>query len=123
MACKTCEMNRYRYGRYEKYDFLVNDLLRELKEKKIIQRDSCIECVEKHVGQAMVLISEIPSGYPIHFLYAIGHLQEAYNESLEYPELSAYLLESRRNYQREGTIPDWEKINELINNVKKNQKK
>jgi len=41
----------------------------------------CDECVEKHIGQAYVLIleSEIPA-YGHHRIFAIGHLAEAERE-------------------------------------------
>jgi len=45
-----------------------------------ITRPSCLECVEKHLGAAYVLVTESREGYA-HRLRAIGHLFEAEDES------------------------------------------
>jgi hypothetical protein len=71
-------------------------------------RPSCIECVEKHLGAAYVLLTEIRDAYYAHRLRAIGHLHEAEDESQEWPELHVAIRESRKAYQTDGTIPDWE---------------
>ncbi|MDD3588113.1 MAG: hypothetical protein PHQ75_13100 [Thermoguttaceae bacterium] len=49
----------------------------ERKEKPV--RSSCLECVEKHLGAAAVLLSEIHNGYSYRF-FLIGHLHEAEEE-------------------------------------------
>ena len=51
-----------------------------------VTRPSCLECVEKHLGAAWVLLAETRDGYP-HRLRAIGHLHEAEDESQQWPEL------------------------------------
>jgi len=43
-------------------------------------RKGCYDCAIKHLGQALVLITEIRKGYPQHFVYVIGHLAEAEDE-------------------------------------------
>ena len=72
-------------------------------------RPSCLECVEKHLGAAWVLISEHQNGYPNRLL-AIGHLFEAEDESQEWPDLHAAIRAARKAYQADGTMPDWDKL-------------
>lgn len=43
-------------------------------------RETCIECCIKHVAQAVVLLCEVPKGYPLHKWLAVGHLAEAEDE-------------------------------------------
>jgi len=74
-----------------------------------VTRASCVECVEKHLGAAYVLITETRDGYA-HRLRAIGHLHEAEDESQEWPELHAAIREARKAYQTDGTMPDWESL-------------
>lgn len=64
-------------------------------------RESCIECVCKHVGQAAVLIHECKKGYAHHFVYAIGHLAEAEDEAVKlYPEIAERIYAIRKSFQR-----------------------
>jgi len=74
-----------------------------------VTRASCVECVEKHLGAAYVLLAETLDGYA-HRLRAIGHLHEAEDESQEWPELHAAIREARKAYQTDGTMPDWESL-------------
>jgi len=71
-----------------------------------VTRPSCLECVEKHLGAAWVLLAEYRDGYP-HRLRAIGHLHEAEDESQEWSELHRAIREARKLYQRDGTMPDF----------------
>ena len=84
-----------------------------LSRRKQVTRPSCLECVEKHVGAAWVLITEHQNGYP-HRLLAIGHLHEAEEESQAWPELHAAIREARKAYQAYGTIPSWESITAIV---------
>lgn len=78
-------------------------------------RPSCMECVEKHLGAALVLMGEAEAGYPEHKLLAIGHLHEAAEESADMrPELSALLRDIRKRYQQGGVI-EFETILEALN--------
>lgn len=77
-----------------------------LSRRKQVTRPSCLECVEKHLGAAWVLITEHQNGYP-HRLLAIGHLHEAEEESQAWPELHAAIREARKTYQRTGEMPDF----------------
>ena len=78
-------------------------------------RPSCMECVEKHLGAALVLMGEAEAGYPEHKLLAIGHLHEAAEESADMrPELSALLRDIRKRYQQ-GEAIEFEAILEALN--------
>ena len=82
-------------------------------------RPSCIECVEKHLGAAMVLLTELNDlpddeisrrkGFSRR-LRAIGHLFEAEDESQEWPGLHAAIRAARKAYQADGTLPDFTDI-------------
>jgi len=69
-------------------------------------RSSCLECVEKHLGAAWVLMAEHRDGYP-HRIRAIGHLHEAEDESQAWPLLHVAIREARKGYQQEGLVPDF----------------
>ena len=57
-------------------------------------RNTCVDCVRKHVAQAVVLLTESLLGYPEHKWLALAHLSEAMTESLkEYP-LIAYDIQT-----------------------------
>jgi hypothetical protein len=79
-------------------------------------RPSCLECVEKHLGAAMVLIGEVLNGYP-HRLLAIGHLHEAEEESFDWPALRSLIRQARRRYQNHNAAPDWEAFSREIARV------
>jgi len=70
-------------------------------------RASCIECTEKHLGAAYVLITEVRDGYALHRLLAIGHLHEAEDESQAWPELHDAIRAARKSYQQRGVVPDF----------------
>ena len=71
-----------------------------------VTRPSCLECVEKHLGAAWVLIAEHRDGYP-HRLRAVGHLHEAEDESQVWPELHDAIRAARKAYQQAGTVPEF----------------
>ena len=90
-------------------------------------RPSCIECVEKHLGAAMVLLAELNDlpddeasrrqGFSRR-LRAIGHLFEAEDESQEWPDLHAAVRAARKAYQADGIMPDSEDLGALANGVR-----
>lgn len=82
-----------------------------------IVRPSCIECTEKHLGAAWVLLAECRDGYA-HRLRAIGHLHEAEDESQAWPELHDAIRSARRNYQEDKVIPDFSRLADLAQNVR-----
>ena len=90
-------------------------------------RPSCIECVEKHLGAAMVLLAELNDvpddeasrrqGFSRR-LRAIGHLFEAEDESQEWPTLHTAIRTARKAYQADGTTPDSEQLGTLADGVR-----
>ena len=70
-------------------------------------RPSCFKCVEKHIGAAMVMLSEIHNGYSYR-LQLIGHLHEAEDESQQWPQLHDLIRQARKAYQQQDAVPDWE---------------
>jgi len=81
-----------------------------------VTRPSCLECVEKHLGAAWVLMAEYRDGYP-HRLRAIGHLHEAEDESQEWPELHRAIREARKAFQQKGTTPNFMHLAEYISEL------
>jgi len=80
-------------------------------------RESCLECVEKHVGAAYVLLTESNDGYA-HRLRTVGHLHEAEDESQEWPKLHDAVRKARKKYQTEGQMPNWRRLEKLIAEVR-----
>jgi hypothetical protein len=65
-------------------------------------RDSCLDCVRKHLAQAACLMDEALQGYPQHRWLAVGHLAEASSECLDaHPALAQKLREHRLAYMRD----------------------
>ena len=87
----------------------------ERKEQPV--RSSCLECVEKHLGAAAVLLSEIHNGYSYRFFF-IGHLHEAEEESQKWPGLHNAIRQARRDYVQSETIPDWESLAKQIADIR-----
>lgn len=64
-------------------------------------RESCLECILKHLGEATVLMTEVELGYPWHKWYAVGHLAEAESESImDFPEIAKKIREFRLAYMK-----------------------
>lgn len=71
------------------------------------ERESCVECVEKHVGAAMVLESEMAKGYRHHFL-ALHHLREAERiMRMEKAELADEIARQREAFASRGQQANW----------------
>ena len=83
-----------------------------------VTRPSCLECVEKHLGAAYVLLTEAREGYAYR-LRAIGHLFEAEDESQEWPDLHAAIRQARKAYQADGTMPDWNAFDGMLGEVRR----
>ena len=86
-------------------------------------RPSCIECVEKHLGAAYVLLTELNDmpddlrSQQANFsrrLRAIGHLFEAEDESPAWPELHNAIREARKMYQQTGRSPDFDVFAQIL---------
>jgi hypothetical protein len=86
------------------------------KTKLPVTRPSCLECVEKHLGAAWVLLAEYRDGYP-HRLRAIGHLHEAEDESQAWPELHRAIREARKAYQAQGKMLDFMALTRVLNHI------
>lgn len=82
-------------------------------------RPSCLDCVEKHLGAALVLMAEKRDGYEYR-LRIIGHLHEAEDESQEFNSLHDAIRDARKAWQEGGTVPDWEKLSEKLALLQKN---
>ena len=82
-----------------------------------VTRASCLECIEKHLGAAYVLLTETRDGYA-HRLRAIGHLHEAEDESQEWPQLHAVIREARKQYQAAEEMPDWNGLDGMLAEVR-----
>lgn len=80
-------------------------------------RPSCIECVEKHLGAAYVLLTESREGYAYR-LRAVGHLFKAEDEAQEWPELHATIRDARTHYQAGEQMPDWQVLDDLLRGVR-----
>jgi len=71
-------------------------------------RPACLDCVRKHIGQAIVLLGESKMGYPAHRWLAVAHLSEASEECLaDYPVLAMELRTERlRLMTNPAYLPD-----------------
>jgi len=59
-------------------------------------RESCLDCVRKHLAQALILLTESKLGHPEYKWLAIGHLAEAEAESVkQYPDYANLIREER----------------------------
>ena len=76
-----------------------------------------MECVEKHLGAAMVLLAEIHDGYSYRLQF-IGHLHEAEDESQQWPLLHDLIRQARKAWQQQGIAPDWERLARTLQEVK-----
>ncbi len=81
-----------------------------------VTRPSCLECVEKHLGAAWVLLAETRDGYAYR-LRAIGHLHEAEDESQQWPELHNAIRDARKAYQSIVALPDFEALAKIVASI------
>lgn len=81
-------------------------------------RDSCLECVEKHLGSAAILASEVRDGYDEHYILAVGSLDQAAEESQAWPELHNAIREARKAYQSQGIAPDLKSLSKLAGSIR-----
>ncbi len=82
-------------------------------------RESCLDCIRKHLAQAHVLLDEVmsnPDKYWIHFWFAVGHMAEAESESFnEYPEIAQAIREERIKMMEDDSY--WPDLYSLITDV------
>jgi hypothetical protein len=78
----------------------------------------CLECVHKHLEQAMVVHEEeVPMGYPEHIRRVRGHFAEAARESVShYPRLANLLRQWRRYLLAEpfNAVPPYDAILDYV---------
>ena len=120
--CPICGARNKREQRITDFNFHIVEFLRE---NNITKRDSCIQCVEKHVGYARRLYFELltlndktSGSAELNHIDIIGELRAATEEASEYPELYEELLDAERGYRYEGKEPDWYTICEMIAGIK-----
>lgn len=77
-------------------------------------REHCLKCVKKHIGQALVLMTEVQLGYSSHRWIAVGHLSEAEAESVDrFPHI-ARVIRTRKKLIELGEFPKLLPVIELI---------
>lgn len=122
--CPVCGAKRDRERVMSRFEA---DIVNHLRNQRFIRFDSCITCVQKHVGTAMQyhaeLLKAIDSGkadgtarvdVKRNHLKVIGELNCAIDESAEYIDLQTALITAEREYRYEGIEPDWNAITALI---------
>lgn len=122
--CPICGARRERERTMSRFE---TDIIAYLRSNRIIRFDSCIICVQKHVGTAMQYYVEMlkakDSGkadgsakvdIKRNHLQVIGELNCAIDESAEYTDLHNALIAEERKYRYEGIEPDWDYIIALI---------
>ena len=64
-------------------------------------RLACLECVRKHIGEALYHMEEAFMGYPQHAMWAVGAWGHAASEALRaFPELAMRLRADRLKFER-----------------------
>jgi len=92
-GCKSCEQRRITGALMQAVHARKTGLVSSIattpaKPSAVKPRPGCIQCVKKHIAQAIILLQESISGYPDHRWLAVGHMAEAEAES---PSLSLML--------------------------------
>lgn len=99
-------------------DSSLEDLRRWFSEFEYRQdstRESCLICVEKHLGNALSLFDEVTQGYPQHRVLAVGNLSQAADEAFrEHPELAEKIRDMRHRFQVDDIIPTVDEVYELL---------
>ena len=91
----------------------VEDTIMPVLPDHKLTRPSCLECVEKHLGAAWVILAECRDGYP-HRLRVVGHLHEAEDEAQAWPELHNAIRAARAAFQQTGRFPDFVRLALLV---------
>lgn len=122
--CPVCGARREREQRMSRFE---SDILDYLRNNRLIKRDSCILCVQKHIGTAMRYYAEMMTAkdsgkvdgeaavnIKLNHLAIIGELGCARDEAEEYTDLYNAIKEQERNYRYEGIEPDWRLLAAMI---------
>ena len=120
-SCPACGAHRDRamqMGRFE------DEIVSWLRTNNVTKRDSCLDCVKKHIGYALALCKEsltlnkdVKGSVMLNHLETIGELRAATEEASQYPVLYDYLLDIERQYRYQGTIPNWIETAQKIDDV------
>ena len=117
-TCQTCGTDRkqmmYMHG-------FEQSIIQYLRDSRFVKRDSCIQCVEKHVGKALVLYKELLTASEtnnvnakLNHLEIIGNLQAATDEAEQWQELHDAIDTAEREYRYKGNGPNWGEISGMI---------
>ena len=116
--CPNCGAERDQIARMMSFE---RSIIEHLREQRLVKRDSCIQCVEKHIGKALVLYKELLTAeetnnvnVELNHLEIIGNLQAAADEAQQWPKLHGVIDAAEREYRYKGTGPDWERIATII---------
>lgn len=129
--CSSCGQTRLDAQNTMELD---REVINWIRNSNSTQLDSCMLCVEKHIGRAMVAYDELCSSdnsgtaagdaainpYKARIL-VIGHLGHAIEESYEYTALHSLLQSDERAFRYSCKVPQWAKIVKLIEEEKKSQ--
>ena len=83
-------------------------------------RESCLDCVRKHMAQSLILLTESLLGHPENKWLAIGHLAEAEAESVkDFLELAKKIREIRLKISEDDYDIDLVKLIKEIGEIEK----
>lgn len=75
----------------------------------------CLDCVQKHLAQASINVTESLLGYPEYRVYVIGHMAEAEDECVqEHLELAKAIRTARTQYWFDNKMPDFNVLFEMV---------
>lgn len=122
--CPVCGARRERERTMSRFE---SDIVEYLRQQRVFKRDSCILCVQKHVGRAMEYYKEMLTAQgsgaadgtaavnvKLNHLAVLGQLGCAFEEADDFSDLQTALLEQERKYRYEGIEPDWQYLAALI---------
>lgn len=96
----------------------VSDKMSSTVPPRPSPKQSCFECVEKCLGVVMALMTgEFEAGRSR--LKIVGNLRLAEEYSTKWQELNAAIHAALSMYQMKGDVPDWDKLECLMEKVRK----
>ena len=79
---------------------------------ELYMRPTCLLCALKHLGDALVLWTELTRGYEQeHIALFVGSLSQAEQESTDYQEISELIEQERRAFL--DSLPGWRTVEDL----------
>ncbi len=121
--CPHCGADR---DKMERMMHFHRSIIEHLRDALLVKRDSCIQCVQKHIGKAMVLYKELLTAtetnnvnVELNHLEIIGNLQAGADEAQEWPELYEAIDLAEREYRYKGIGPDWGLLAKMIADAQK----